>query len=83
MNREGFLEAVKKQYAEEIQSAYFACEHEDELNHKSLNKVELEKKLFKIMKSAAAEGLNSKDFEELVFSTIPEVGNQLNFKKAA
>lgn len=73
MDREAFLEVLRKQYADEIYEAYLECEHEDG----KINFVELNNALRKLMNSAKSEGLLAKDFEDLVKSTLPEVIDNL------
>lgn len=73
MNREGFLETLKQQYAEDIHAAWIECEKEyGEVNYPKLNQL-----LSKLMKNAKLDGLSQKDFEELVRSTIPEASKEL------
>lgn len=68
MNREDFLDTLRKQYAEEIDEAYLECEHESG----KVDQEALKACLDKLMKSAKAEGLPPKEFFDLVQSTLPE-----------
>lgn len=83
MNREDFLDTIRKQYADEIHEAYIECAHEAGNTDWSV----LNGKLSKLMRSAKAEGLPNKDFVDLVQSTLPaEARGFLTFdsvKKAA
>jgi len=75
MNRESFLETVKKQYTDEIHEAYLECEHEGTVDLKALNQ-----RIKKLMSNAKVEGLAPKEFEDLVRTTIPDVAGKLDFK---
>lgn len=67
MNREDFIEELKKQYAEVIFEAYLECEHEKgAVDFESL-KAHIEK----IGKAAGVEGIQWNDFNELVQSVLP------------
>jgi hypothetical protein len=82
MDREGFLETIRKQYAEDIQEAYLECEHDD---GRSIDMVRLNLSMAKLMQSAQVDGLPPHEFEDLVRSTLPDVAAKINFprKKAA
>jgi hypothetical protein len=83
MDRDDFLDNIRRQYADEIHEAYLECEHETG----KVDFAQLNKKLGKLMKSAKAEGLQNKEFIDLAMSTLPpEAKNSLRFestKKAA
>ena len=78
MDRESFLETVKKQYADEIHEAYVECEHDD---GRAVDFVQLNQRLRRLQASARAEGLGERDFQELVRSSRPEVWDKLSFYK--
>jgi hypothetical protein len=78
MDRESFLETVKKQYAEEIQEAYVECEHDD---GRTVDYVQLNQKLRRLQTGARAQGLAEPDFQELVRMALPEVWDKLSFHK--
>lgn len=83
MNREDFIEGVRKQYADEVHEAYLECGSETG----AVDVAKLFARLTKLMKSAGAEGLPAAQFADLVNSTLPiEVVSRLGFdgtKKAA
>jgi hypothetical protein len=78
MDRESFLETVKKQYADEIQEAYVECEHED---GRAVDYAQLNQMLRRLQGSARAEGLLEKDFQDLVRTALPEIWEKLSFYK--
>ncbi len=78
MDREAFLETIKKQYAEDIHEAYIECEHE---NGEHIDFKNLDTKLTKLKKSAKVEGLPGQEFDDLVQSTLPGVWDRLEMAK--
>jgi len=84
MNRESFLETVRKQYCERISASYMLCEHGGRINVE-----ELGAQLKPLKKMAAREGLTHGEFDELVFSFFPDVRGKVDldvlteFHKAA
>ena len=83
MNKEGFQDALREQFADEIHEAYIECEHEDghKIDYKKLNDT-----LTRLMKTARMEGLPEQEFVDLVRSTLPVAPEYLTFipmKKAA
>lgn len=68
MDRESFLETIRKQYSDDIHEAYVEAEHEGGAIDWGL----LNEKLGKLMKSAKAEGLSPAEFCDLVQSVLPE-----------
>jgi len=74
MNREGFLETIRKQYVEDIHEAYQASLHE---GGGKVDYVHLSSLLSKMMRRASMDGLRQPDFEELVYSTLPLSTGQL------
>ncbi len=68
MDRESFLETVRKQIAEEIHEAYMSCESATGDVDFDL----LRKKISKIGKAAKVQGLAEKDFEDLLGSELPQ-----------
>jgi hypothetical protein len=85
MDRETFLEEVRKQYAEKIVSAYMECEHGPD-GQKRVNWIQVNQKLTKLMKNAQVDGLPAKDFMELVKAELPDAWEHLEptwFRPAA
>lgn len=80
MDRESFLEIVRKQYAEKINSAYVECEERGKIDWTKLNA-----KIDKLYAHAKIEGLPQKDFEDLVKGVLPEMFDKVALlnKKAA
>ncbi len=68
MDKEGFLDIVRKQYAEDIHEAYIECAHEQG----DVDFPALSERLTKLMKNARVDGLPQKEFEDLVHSTLPD-----------
>lgn len=77
MDRESFIEVLRKQYSEEITEAYHECEHGAgrPIDYPKLNKL-----LAKLMRNAKVEGLSAKDFEELVVTTLPGIGQKIDLR---
>jgi hypothetical protein len=75
MNRESFLETVRKQYCERINASYMLCEHGGRINIE-----ELGAQLKPLKKMAAREGLTHGEFDELVFSFFPDVRGKLDLE---
>jgi hypothetical protein len=76
MDREGFLDTLKRQYADEIHEAYVMCESRDG-EHVDLQK--LHALMMQLARAAGREGLPQSDFLELAYSALPpEVGDQLH-----
>lgn len=69
MDREGFLDAVRQQYAEEIQEIYLECRQEQ---GRTVDFIQLNRRLQRLMRNAVVEGLTPEDFRDLVFSTLPD-----------
>ena len=67
MDRESFLETVRKQFADEIHETYLECEHGKKVDLKRLNTM-----LKKLMGAARAQGLPETEFWDLVKSTLPD-----------
>jgi hypothetical protein len=67
MDREDFIEILKKQYADNIHEAYLECEHEKG----SIDYPSLKAQIEKIAKSASVEGLRPGEYHELVHSVLP------------
>ncbi len=83
MDREHHLETIRRQYTEEIQTAYQQCEHE---NGKTVDYTDLHHRLTRLMKTARVDGLPAKEFMELVKSQIPMAWTKIEstwFKVAA
>ena len=81
MDRETFLEQVKQQYMERITAIYVQAEHTGSVDFGQLTTA-----LQKLKKSAAAEGIKAADFDEMVYSAIPEMEGKFDLppvKKAA
>jgi hypothetical protein len=74
MDREGFLETMRRQYIEDIHEAYQASLHE---GGGKVDYVQLSGMLSKVMRRASMDGFKQMDFEELVYSTIPLSTGQL------
>ena len=74
MDREGFLETLKKQYTDRISASYFQFEHEGG----SVDYPQLSAALQKLKKSAAAEGIRPADFDDLVHSVLPGVEGKVD-----
>jgi len=67
MDKEGFLDTIRKQYIDEIREAYLECAH-----GKNVDYIELNQALTRLMKSAKAEGLAAKDFMDLAKAELGE-----------
>ena len=67
MDREDFIENVKKQFADSINEAYLECEHEKG----SVDYPALREHIDKIAKAAAVEGLRPHEYHELVCCILP------------
>jgi Ca2+-binding EF-hand superfamily protein len=84
MNRESFLETVRKQYCERISASYMICEHGGRVDVE-----ELATQLKPLKRMAAREGLTHGEFDELVFSFFPDIRGKVDlevrtdFQKAA
>ena len=74
MNKEGFVQALKQKYADDIMAAYVQCEVEGD---KHIDFPKLNGLLWRLMKNAKVDGLNCKEFEDLVKSCLPEVQNRI------
>lgn len=68
MSREEFLEVLARQYAEQIQEAYLECEH----SQGQIDITELKEKIITLQKNSRAQGLSSKQFVDILQSTLPE-----------
>lgn len=75
MDREGYLETVRRQYIEDIQEAYFECEHGGDF---VLDLPTLQQRLGSLMKCAQVDGLPRSEFEELVTTTLPHLQGKLD-----
>lgn len=67
MDREGFIEALRKQYADELHEAYLECEHTAKVDM-----VALKTRIDKLKRQAKVEGLPEREFDDLVESALPE-----------
>lgn len=67
MDKEGFLDTIRKQYAEDIHEAYLECAHDQG----AVDYPALSERLAKLMRNAHVDGLPQKEFEDLVRSTLP------------
>jgi hypothetical protein len=79
MNREGFLETVRRQYFEEINEAFVECEHDD---GRTIDYPRLNQELKKLMTHALAQGLPGHEFQELVRTTLPHAWSKLDLGTA-
>ena len=68
MDREGFLETMRRQYIEDIHEAYQASLHE---GGGRVDYVHLSGVLSQVMRRASKDGFKPMDFEELVYATLP------------
>lgn len=80
IDREEYLENIRRQFAEEINEAYLECLHPSSVDY-----AELSVRLDKLMKLAVVEGLPEKEFVDLVRATLPDAHSKLGFgtQKAA
>lgn len=78
MNRESFLEAIRKQFTDEIHSVYLQCEHGKDVDYPQLTHL-----LSKLRDAAKREGLTYAEFEDLVKSELPGVWECLQLKPKA
>ena len=69
MDRDSFLEVVRRQYKEEIQEAYLECEHDD---GRTIDYKRLDQEMKRLMSAAKAEGVTQAEFISLVKATLPE-----------
>jgi hypothetical protein len=78
MDKESFLEGLRKQFANEIQEVYLECEHDrGEVDISRLNSM-----LKKLMAGARLQGLPEKDFLDLLKSTLPDHWDDLDWAKS-
>lgn len=77
MDREGFLEAIRKQYADDIHEAFIECQV-DEAGKRRVDLFKLNACLKKLWVNSQVEGLPEKDFLDLVRTAIPH-WDQLDF----
>ncbi|MEN9723255.1 MAG: hypothetical protein RJB38_1241 [Pseudomonadota bacterium] len=75
MNRESFLESVRKQYSERISASYMLCEHGGRLDID-----ELGSQLKPLKKMALKEGLSPSEFDEIVFSFFPDTRGKVDLE---
>ena len=80
MDKEGFLDAIRKQYADEIHEIYLECEHDD---GRRVDYAKLNSELKRIRAHARVEGLSDKEFDDLVKSTLPGSQDKLELNKKA
>ncbi len=80
MDRDSFLEGVKNQFTSEITALYLKYEHNGKVDHP-----ELTKELKSLEKQARVEGINSREFADLVRSCLPAADSEKTgwTKKAA
>jgi hypothetical protein len=78
MNRESFLETVRKQFTDEIYSVFLQCEHGKDVDFPKLTHL-----LSQLRDAAKREGLAYAEFEDLVKSTLPGVWENLEWKPKA
>ena len=79
MDRESFLETIKKQYADEIHEAFLECEHDD---GRRIDYPKLNARLKRLFTNAKAEGLSVKDFHDLVHSTMPGYEDKVDYQSS-
>ena len=72
MDKEGFLDAIRKQYTDEIRAAYLQSEH-----GKSIDYVQLHHALTRLMKTAKIQGLGTRDFMDLAKGELGETWSQI------
>jgi len=77
MNREGFIETIRRQYIEDIHEAYQGVLHAGGhvVDYEQLTGV-----LTKLMRTAARDGITAQEFEEMVFSTLPDTQGKIHFE---
>lgn len=75
MNRESFLETVRKQYCDRISASYLLCEHEGRVNVE-----EFGAQLKPLKKMAEREGISFSEFDELVFSFFPDIRGRVDLE---
>ena len=66
MDRDSFLEGVKRQFTSEITALYLKYEHNGQVDHAALNN-----ELKSLEKQARVEGVSAKEFSDLVRSCLP------------
>jgi hypothetical protein len=76
MDRESFLEAVRKQFADDIHEVYLECGKREGVDLPRLNGM-----LRKLMSGARAQGIAERDFIDLVRTTIPDHWQDLEFSR--
>jgi len=77
MNREGFQETIRRQYIEDIHEAYQASIHDG--GH-VVDYEHLTGALTRLMRTAVKDGLSENDFEEMVFTTLPQIQGKLTLE---
>jgi hypothetical protein len=69
MDRESFLEAVRKHFANDIQEIYRDCENHSD---RGFDLARMNRLFRSLWKGARAQGIGEKDFLELIRTTIPD-----------
>jgi hypothetical protein len=80
MNRESFLETIRRQCSEDIVEAYQAAVHVDKDGHPNVDYEQLSKLLNRLMKNVAKEGITHLEFAELVYSNLPQASGRISLK---
>lgn len=73
MDKDSFLETLRKQYRDQIRAAYIECEHESQVDFGALRK-----RLKKLVTHSLSQGISAKEFADLVQSTLPEIRGKLD-----
>ncbi len=80
MDRESFLEAVRKQFADDIHEIYLECEHR---GGQGIDLPRLNTLLRKLMTGARAQGIGERDFIDLVRTTLPDHWNDIELGRVS
>ena len=80
MNRESFLETIRRQCSEDIVEAYQQAVHMDKTGTPVVDYEQLSKMLNRLMKNVAKDGVTHLEFAELVYSNLPQASGKISLK---
>lgn len=78
MNRDAFLDILKRQYSDEISFTYSKHDHH---TGSGLDILKLDEELAKLRRSAEVEGLPAEEFDGLVRSKLAHVHDKLTYSQ--
>lgn len=77
-HREAFLEYQRRVFSDSIVKAHQESTHLDSKGSRSVNLSELSARLGTLMKSGMKEGMEPSEFEDLVYSLLPELRGRIS-----